>query len=171
MGTHISNRDIYFQSFTFNDSAVVELLLTHRYKYDDNLFLDYGDVSGATGAYSVNTEVIVTYVELDNLVKACNFSESELYIIKMLGLGYTVSEVAAIINVQQKNLNKKLKTLCKKVVNENLRKWRIWAYTEKLNLKTMKCSKCKNDLPATEEFFAPDYSKKTGFRGICKNCR
>lgn len=171
MGTHISNRDIYFQSFTFNDPAVVELLLTHRYKYDDNLFLDYGDVSGATGAYSVNTEVIVTYVELDNLVKACNFSESELKVIELKGLGYTLAEISAATGVQSTYINSLIKKVVKKIVQENLRKWRIWAYKEKLNLKTMKCSKCKNDLPATEEFFAPDYSKKTGFRGICKNCR
>ncbi len=171
MGTHISNRDIYFQSFTLNDPAVIELLITHRYKYDDNMFLDYGDISGATGAYSVNTEVVTTYVELDSLIAACKFTDYEMTLIRTFSLSYTLYEVSKIMQMKIENMDKKMKTIYKRIAESNLRKWRTSIYADKLKLKNITCSKCKNDLPATEEFFAGDYSKKTGFRGICKNCR
>lgn len=33
-----------------------------------------------------------------------------------------------------------------------------------------KCSRCKNEFPATEEYFYKDKSRKDGFRYICKHC-
>jgi hypothetical protein len=35
------------------------------------------------------------------------------------------------------------------------------------NLKTKKCSKCKNEIPATPEYFDRDKNRKDGLTGAC----
>lgn len=51
------------------------------------------------------------------------------------------------------------------------RDWRKKIYTRELGLKTKRCKKCGEELPATEEFFSPDDKAKDGFKSACKVCR
>lgn len=169
--THITNKDISYQPFVINDIAVVELLIEFRYKYDENLFLEDGSMFYVTGVKPVNQELVATYLSLDETIKGCGFTDQQLQLIKLVEQGYTHREIASIIKVENQNVNKMLKTVYKAIVKENERQWRKVHYTHTLGLKTKQCNECKEDLPATDEFFQ-SRSKIVGdgFYNICKLC-
>ena len=160
-----------FQSLTLNDIAVVELLIEYRYKYDDNLFLTGSNTLDVTGVKAVNQEVVATFASLDMLIDKCNFSDQQLLLIKMVEQGYTHREIAQATNMDFQNVKKALKTVYKAIVKENERQWRKVIYTNTLGLKTKKCNKCEEALPATNEFFSDNSFSKDGFHSICKKCR
>lgn len=160
-----------YQPFVVNDIGVVELLIEFRYKYDENLFLENGSMFYVTGVKPVNQELVATYLSLDVTIKQCNFSEQQLKLIKLVERGYTHREIASIIGIEFQNVKKMLKTIYKAIVKENERQWRKTYYTHTLGLKTKPCSKCKEDLSATNEFFSDNNSSKDGLHSICKKCR
>lgn len=168
--TNITNRDIMFQPFVLNDIGVVELLIEFRYKYDDNLFLGGGNVLDVTGVSALNQEVVATYLSLDKLIKDCGFSEQQLLLIEMVEQGYTHREIGETIGIDFQNIKKALKTVYKAIVKENERQWRKTVFTNILGLKTKKCSKCEEDLPATNEFFRDYERNKDGLQSRCRNC-
>lgn len=169
--THITNKDLMFQPFTMNDIGVVELLIEYRYKYDDNLFLGGGNELGVTGVKAVNQEVVATYVSLDRLVQQCNLTEQQLVLIRMVEQGYTHREIGEVVGIDNQNVKKALKTVYKAIVKEDERQWRKVLYTNTLGLKTKKCNKCEEHLPATNEFYSDNNSAKDGLHSICKKCR
>ncbi|MFJ8460909.1 hypothetical protein ACIQ57_17460 [Lysinibacillus xylanilyticus] len=169
--THITKKDLVLQPFVLNDISVVELLIEYRYKYDDNLFLENGSMFYVTGVKSINQEVVATYVSLDRLIKLCNFTEQQLLLIKMTEQGYTHREIGEAIKMDNQNVSKALKTVYKAIVKENERQWRRVVYTSTLGLKTKKCNKCEEHLPATNEFYSDNKSAKDGLHSICKKCR
>src|SRR5690606_32379013 len=100
----------------------------------------------------------------------CNFSEQQLKLIKMIEQGYTHREIEKVLDVDNKNVKKSLKTIYKTIVDMNLREWRKTVYTNILGLKTKQCSRCKEHLPATNEFFGNDYRNQNYLQSNCKNC-
>ncbi|WP_223553421.1 hypothetical protein [Lysinibacillus sphaericus] len=168
--THITKKNLVLQPFVLNDISVVELLIEYRYKYDDNLFLS-GESSFVSGAKALNQEVVATYASLDRLIKLCGFSEQQLLLIKMTEQGYTHREIGQAVGIEFQNVKKALKTIYKAIVKENERQWRRVVYISTLGLKTKQCSKCKEHLPATNEFYSDNKSAKDGLHSICKKCR
>ena len=169
--THISNRDLMFQPFTLNDENVIELLIEFRYKYDDNLFLGGNNVLDVTGVKAINQEVVATYASLERLIKQCNFSEQQLTLLKMVEQGYTHREIADVVKIEQNNIARTLKTIYKTIAKENERQWRKSIYVNTLGLKTKQCNKCKENLPATHEFFAEKKDSKDLLHPYCRKCK
>src|SRR5690606_9134447 len=114
----------------------VELLISFRYKYDENMFLENGSMFYVTGVKPLNQELVNTYVSLDETIKKCNFSEQQLKLIKMIEQGYTHREIEKVLDIDNKNVKKSLKTIYKTIVDMNLREWRKTVYTNILGLKT-----------------------------------
>lgn len=170
-GTHISNKDLQYQQYTFGDINVIELLIQFRYKYDENLFLDNSNAMDVNGVAAINSEVITTYLDLDRLISRCKFSDIQLKLIRLIGFGYTYEEIARLTGLTTGAIENRLNTIYKKISDENTREWRKATYTNKLGLKTKTCSKCKEDLPATNEFFSSKNDSKDGFHPYCKKCR
>jgi len=168
--THITKKDLVLQPFVLNDISVVELLIEYRYKYDDNLFLENGSMFYVTGVKSINQEVVATYLSLDRLIKLCNFTEQQLLLIKMTEQGYTHREIGQAVGIEFQNVKKALTTIYKAIVKENERQWRRVVYTSTLGLKTKKCNKCEEHLPATDEFYRYDTRSKEGFQSRCRKC-
>jgi uncharacterized protein YPO0396 len=171
MGGHISNKDIQYQPFTLGDIGVIELLISFRSKYDDNLFLGCENVMNVTGGAAINEEVIITYMDLDRLIERCNFDDIQLKLIDMISFDYTYEEIAKATELTIGAIRNRLNTIYKKIKEENDRDWRKAIYTNKLELKTKKCSKCKIELPATDEFYSINSSSKDGHHSMCKKCK
>lgn len=169
--THISNRDLMFQPFALNDIAVIELLIEHRYKYDDNLFLGGSSSFDVTGVKAVNQEVVATYASLEMLIEDCKLNEQQRKMLKLIEQGYTHREIAEILGVDDGNVSKALQAIYRAIVKENEWQWRKYIYTSKLGLKTKRCTKCKVELPATNEFYSDKFSTKDCLYSICKKCR
>lgn len=165
-----------YESFTLGDINIIELLISYRYKYDDlfysdTLIADKSSPMAITGATSMNEEVMLTYIALDDMINKCNFNEQQKKIIEMISEGYNYEEIAHELELLSTTINGRLKTIYKKIYKENERMWRKCIYNSKLRLKNKRCSKCKEELPATVEFFSENNMSKDGFYSICKTCR
>lgn len=169
--THISNRDLMFQPLSLNDINVIELLIEYRYKYDDNLFLGGSSVFDVTGVKAVNQEVVATYASLEMLIKECKINDQQRKMLKLVEQGYTHREIADEIGIEFQNVSKALQTIYKAIVKENEWQWRKYIYIDKLGLKKKQCSKCKDYLPATNEFFSDNSVSPDMLYSICKKCR
>lgn len=172
-----SKRDIYasertFKGLTFSDINVVRLLMEYRYKYDPYSGFESDATFDVAGAVSpVNVEIVATFASLDDLIEQCKFDETQLKIIKMTEEGYTLLEIAKLIGLSHgDNIKKRMNTICKEIVKRNLWNWRKVAFKNELGLKSKNCSKCKEELPATDEFFIYD-STNNNYKSACKMCK
>lgn len=170
--SNITNKDIEYQIYTLSDINVIELLIRFRYKYDENMYLGYeSTLMSVNGVSAINQEVVATYTSLNQLISQCDFSSVQIEMIRMVGEGYTYEEIAESLTTSRGNIVKKLKTIYKKIKNENDWQWRKVNYKDKLGLINKKCNKCKVELPATIEFFrARSDFKGDGFYNKCKKC-
>lgn len=171
-------RDIYkseraFKDLTFSDVNVVRLLMEYRYKYDPYSGFEADatyDIAGTVSA--ANVEVIATFASLDDLIEQCKFDETQTKIIQLTEDGYTLKEIATLIGLSHTdNIKKRMNRICKEIVKMNLWNWRKVTYQVELGLKTKKCNRCREDLPATFEFFSDNNDSKDGFHSLCKMCR
>lgn len=165
-------KGLFYKDLTLSDINVVRLLIEFRYKYDnylysvsDNAFDVAGEVQG------INTEMLLTYVALDEAISKCDFNAEQLKIIELYEHGYTHQEISEILGKGTKeNVRKRINTICKDIMKQNLWDWRKLTYKNTLDLKMKKCNKCKEDLPATDEFFGQDGRNNDGCKSYCRNC-
>lgn len=169
--SHISNKDSFFQSFSLSDVEVIRLLVEHRHKYDENFYLNIDSTFTVTGASPVNQELIALFADLDRLIEAAQLSPIQHRIIKLLQEGYTYDEIGVLASINRDTLTNRFRTIYSAIKKENDRAWRKCIYSNKLNLKTKRCSHCKEYLPATDEFFSVDEGKLDMYNSRCKKCR
>lgn len=167
----INNKDMEYMVYTLGDIGVIELLISYRYKYDENLYLGSEGKIAVSGAPRLNEEVIATYATLDEYIKRCKFNEKQTKVLEMTSHGYSNEEIAYELNLNQSTITGRLNTMYKRIVKENEWSWRKSTYENKLELKNKKCSKCKLELPATVEFYSDYNRSRDGFHSICKMCR
>ena len=169
----LHSKELLYKNMFLSDIEVVQLLIEYRYKYDGNFQITPNNMFSEAGEITqVNHEAIVTYASLDNLINSCNFNKEQLKIIEMIEQGNELKEIANELGFSHsKNVRKRLNTILKDIVQMNDREWRKVVYVDKLELKTKRCSKCKEDLPATDEFFSPSNQNSDGYFNYCKQCR
>jgi DNA-binding NarL/FixJ family response regulator len=167
----VSSKDLEYKIYTLGDIGVIELLISYRYKYDENYFLDDSIAMAVSGAARLNEEVITTYATLDQLIKQCRFTEQQHQMIKLVGDGYSHEDMAEVMSIRQSTIAGRLTTIYKKIEKENEWQWKKCLYVNKLDLKTKRCSKCEEDLPATVEFYSPYDASSDGFFSYCRKCR
>lgn len=152
---------------------MIELLLSLRYKYDDYLF------SRQDNSYSIHAseilpfhdEVLATYADLDTYIENCNLSQLQLKMLELVGREYTHDEISFELNILPSSVKSRLETIYKRIKKENDWQYNKYFFTHKLNLKTKQCSKCRENLPAVEEFYSNDNRNKDGFQGQCRKCK
>lgn len=168
----LESKGLFYKNLTISDVNVVRLLIEFRYKYDNYLYNEMDnrfDVAGE--AQGINTEVLLTYAALDQTIKQCGFSDAQLQIIKLYEHGYSYKEIAENLGLESnENIRKRLNTICKEIVKQNLWQWRMTIYQHTLNLKSKECSKCKTKIPAIDEFFGQDARNKDGCKSYCRKC-
>lgn len=166
-----SGKDVEYKIYTLGDVGVIELLISYRYKYDENLFIDSNDsIMDVSGALRLNEEVVLTYATLDDYIKKCKFSEQQMEVLRLVGEGYLHNEIARELNVQASTIAGKLRTIYRRIAKENEWQWRKCVYVNKLGLRTKQCSKCKEELPGTVEFYRDHTITKDGFQSQCRQC-
>jgi hypothetical protein len=170
---NIHSGEEFYNDLTFSDVHVVKLLIQYRDKYDEYYRLSHKNHYNYAGTVKrLNRELINTYVCLDDLIEKCKFNNEQSTIIAMIQVGYTYQEIADYLKKQSgESIKNRLNKICRDIVKMNYWLWRKCVYVDKLELKTKICSKCKEELPATDEFFSPDERNLDGFHSFCKNCR
>lgn len=168
----MSSKDIEFQIYTLGDVKVIELLLTLRYRYDDNMTANDDNLSMcASGGYRINEEVMATYIDLDKCIRDSNLNETQRKMIDMISKGYSHEEIAYEVSIPHSGVKTRLETIYKEIKKENDRKWRKYIYNNKIGLKNKRCSKCKEEYPATPEFYADLSRTRDGFHSQCRKCK
>ena len=83
-----------------------------------------------------------------------------------------MKEIAAELKLKSEdNIRQRLNKIVRDIVRMNERNWRKTVYTNKMELKNKLCNKCKESLPATNEFFSDNTNAKEGLHSLCKLCR
>lgn len=167
----MSNKDLYYKNFTLADEKVIELLLEYRHKYDENMYLQNETCFTITGVAALNQELIALYADLDSILDSIKLSPLQKDIIRLIHEGYTYNEIEELTSAPTERVRTRINTICKAIKQENDRRWRKVTYIEKLGLKTKRCSKCKESLPATDEFFSLDANTIDFCNSRCKRCR
>lgn len=169
----LNSKGLFYKDMTLSDINVVRLLIEFRYKYDNYLYSEQNNAFDVAGeVQGVNTELLLTYVALDEIIKQCNFSDDQLKIIKMYEHGYEKHEIAKAIGLESNdNIRKRINTICKDIVKQNLWNWRKVSYKNTLELESKQCSKCREELPATDEFFTINSDSSDGYYSLCKKCK
>lgn len=119
-------------------------------------------------------EVICLYTWLDECIEKCGLTDKQLNILNKYMDDNTEEEIATDLNVTQQTVNGIINSCCKKISNYNNQKWKnefiLWS-KQKVKTNYKQCSKCKESLPTTEEFFSLNTYSKDNLHSICKNCR
>lgn len=162
-------RELPFKNLTLSDINVVKWLILYRDKIDQ-YFLNKTDrfYDQAGNVKALNQELIALYASLDDLIKRCNFNKKQLRMIRYLECGYGFNELPMFSDASM--ARKSFNTICKRIVRENNRLWKIYVHKNKLNSELKKCSKCKEKLPKNGDFFGKNSKTKDGLQSVCKKC-
>ena len=153
------------RELVLSDVKVIEMLIRFKKQLSSDLKSSFGQ-SGTR----MEDELAVTYSDLENLVERCNFNETQKEIIRLIEHDYNDLEIARELNLAVGVVRRRLNTIFNRIKTENDLQWEKWIATEHFELKTKKCTKCKEELPVTLDFFRANADRQDGFRTRCKRC-
>ena len=153
------------RELVLSDVTVIEMLIRFKKQLSSDLKSSFGK-SGTR----MEDELAVTYSDLESLIERCNFNETQKEIIRLVEYDYNDLEIARELNLAVGVVRRRLNTIFNRIKTENDLQWEKWIATEHFELKTKKCTKCKEELPATLDFFRANTGKLDGFRARCKRC-
>ncbi|WP_249659954.1 hypothetical protein [Lysinibacillus fusiformis] len=162
-----TSKDTRYNLLVLSDITVIKELLTFRGSIDDTSF---NQGACATNSLKMNTDVISLFADLDELIKK-SLNEEQIKLLSYITKDYSNYTIAKILGIPVKTIGSRFNTICLKIKQENDRQWRKVTYINKLRLKTKICSKCREFLPATDEFFSLNNSSKDLFHSQCKKCK
>ncbi len=162
-----TSKDTKYNQLVLSDITVIKELLTFRGSIDDTSF---NQGACATNSLKMNTDVISLFADLDELIKK-SLNEEQIKLLSYITKDYSNYTIAKIFGIPVKTIRSRFNTICLKIKQENDRQWRKVTYINKLRLKTKICSKCREFLPATDEFFSLNNSSKDLFHSQCKKCK
>lgn len=160
-------KDTKYSQLVLSDVIVIKELLTFRGSIDDTSF---NQGACATNSLKLNTEVISLFADLDELIKK-SLNKEQIKLLHYIAQDYSYYTIGKILGIPVKTVGSKFNTICLRIKQENDRQWRKVTYINKLQLKTKSCSKCKDILPATDEFFSVNNSSRDLLHSQCKKCK
>ncbi|MFJ7648603.1 hypothetical protein ACIQ1H_13655 [Lysinibacillus sp. NPDC097279] len=166
---HQTVKDNKYTQLVLSDETVIKELLTFRGSIDDTM-LNGNQVGYTSSTLKMNTEVISLFADLDGLIKNC-LNEEQIELLRYIAKDFSYHKIGQLLNIPIKTVGRRLNTICLRIKQENDRQWRKTIYTQKLNLKSKRCSKCKEVLPATDEFYSINNSSKDLYHSQCKKCK
>lgn len=160
---------------TLSDASTIKGLLKFRYKYD--LLMDddnrYG-LDSNSDLCGLSDDVLCLYADLDKLIKKANFNGYQCKVLNLYTCGYIESDIAEELGVEMQSINRMIDNMCEVLCELNYQDWKLdyvfWNKV-KVNSNYKKCSKCKEFLPSTEEYFSPNPLSKDSFYSICRKCK
>ena len=151
-------------------------LLKYR-TYYDTLYSHPRDIYNCfdshIDAQTLCEEIICLYIWLDDMIKKANLTKTQKGIINLYMGGYNESDIVEKLNISRQSVNGTIKSACQRILKAVEENWKLdFAYWNKVKVDTdfKQCSKCKENLPATEEYFGTDERNKDNFKSYCKKC-
>ena len=172
---HITyNKNTEWDYITFSDIDTVRGLLKFRSRFDllyerqnNNILSSDFDLA------SLKEDVICIYADLDRLIEKARLNDVQKEFIELYMKGYTEKDIAETYNRKEVTVNSTINSACKKIVEANFESWKldyIFWNIKKVDSSFKQCTKCKEYLPATGEYFYKEPLGKDGFKTICIKC-
>jgi uncharacterized protein YerC len=159
-----------FEHVNISDLEIVKGLITLRHKIDMYHICDDFHKLEASNWQEINQELVCLYVDLDETIKQCMFSESQIALLKMLMNGYDFLDIQEYIGIPTKKIRRVFNSMCKQILDQGFSNWLVWATYNYIPSKWKTCSKCGESLPLNETFFMARNDSRDGFRSECKKC-
>lgn len=172
--SNIINNNKTWDDVTLSDPMTVRGLIANRTNYDK--MYEYELMSGGgVGAdlCDANEIVICIYADLDNLIKKTRFTKVQKEVLSLHMDGYSTEEISEYTKTEKRSVESALNLACEKISEANYENWKLnYIYWNKKRVTTdfKKCSKCKEVLPMTEEYFRLRKDTSDGLMYICRCC-
>lgn len=164
-----------FERISFSDIDCIKGLIKNRWMIDKYMDLEHiGSIELANDVQPINQELIITYIDLQSLIKKANLNVKQRFIVNKLMEGYTEKDVADMFQQTESNINQTFDKIAEKIKKVNDLQWKYdYVYMNYIKSKWnfKRCKKCNNFKPATNDFYNTDKKNKDGYMNICKACR
>lgn len=115
----------------------------------------------------VQTDLGCLIMDLKNLIKQCEFTESQKEVLELLEQGKMENEIKDILHIDQKSTHSRIVGIINKIVKQYENNYTDWYYLNICKGEYKKCSKC-GEIKLIKEF---NKKGKQGYSGVCKECR
>ena len=171
----IMNRNKTWDDITLSDPMTIRGLIANRVVYDK---LHEYEVMGGDGIGSdlcdMSDTIICVYADLDNLIKKTRFTKVQKEILDLHMIGYTTNEISEYTKTEKRSVENALNLACESISETNYQHWKLnYVFWNKKRVATdfKQCSKCKEFLPMTEEYFRQRIDGYgDGFYNNCREC-
>ncbi len=137
--------------------------------YNDFLQDTDGKLS-ANNWQNVNQEIVVMFADFDALIEKTELSRAQNALVKMLGSGLSTGDIAELLGLNVRRIDRSIGKLCRKVTKRNNVDWLKWAYMNYIKSEWKICRVCEEQYPANEKFFHKHEDNDGGLRNDCANC-
>lgn len=122
----------------------------------------------------LNQELLITYIDLDNLIKRTKLNDKQRKLLNLLMYGYTEDEIAKMFKQKPARIYEQLDVIASKLKETNDLFWKydyVYLNYKKAPWSYKECNTCHRMLPLTDDFFNREPKGKDGFKNKCKECR
>jgi DNA-binding NarL/FixJ family response regulator len=77
----------------------------------------------AGDSFKFNVEVMTLYIDLDNLIKECSFTNRQKTLLEYFFNGYSISDINRETGISRSSVSKSLDIITDKIVSKNNQKW------------------------------------------------
>ena len=170
--------DIYKNDYPWHNvnlSSVdsIKALIKYRSQFDllHNREINQGSMESHCDLSGYSEEIMCLYIWLDDVISKCVFNQKQYEILKLHMKGYYEEDIAQHLNIAQQSVNGIVNSIAKKIkkkVDDIYKYDYVYLNKKKVEWDYKQCSKCKEYLPAIDEFFG---KRNTGdFYNYCKEC-
>lgn len=170
------NRGIHeYENYTFTEIRIIEELILKRSRIDASFYLKvFKDMTfnafKTNGVPDFKELLICIYLDLERIIKQCDFNKVQNQIIKLYMLGYETRDICEKLDKTVDTIDTYFINICKSIKIKNDDNWYTWirksGYAPKWKYKI--CSKCGAE--KHKDFFGYDSRNKDRKKSICKIC-
>ncbi len=174
----IYKKDKIYHRVTFSDKECIKGLIKNRNiidkAYDAKLYDNFNNIHNAGSIFSIDEEIICIYMDLERLIKKCNFNKKQLEIIDLYFKGYNTSDICEVLGYKESSVDRMMETIAKKIVEQNRIEYIDWLHyggyvrVDK-NARYKKCSKCGEFKDVMKGEFAFDKTNNR-YKSVCRKC-
>lgn len=78
----------------------------------------------AQGGFGIMEDILCTYMDLDRLIDACEFDETQMNVIKAVMDGYSTRDIDDMRGWTSGRANNMLQAMTRRIMRENDRRWK-----------------------------------------------
>ena len=110
-----------------SEPRIVARLIKNRWKVDETFYplMESTDISilATNGVFPFSEPVLVTYIDLDNLIETAHLTRAERQIVHRLMEGYSGTDIAEHYGTTKEHVTTLLQSASQKIARENNRRW------------------------------------------------